>query len=374
MNMYVCTKCNAEYPIDRVMWQCPCGGLLDIDVKADLPIELLIRRKPTMWRYREVLPVVEDSHIISFNEGFTPLLPMSFANRSIFVKQDHLFPTGSYKDRGASVLISKVCELGIAEVIEDSSGNAGAAIAAYCARAGVTCHIFVPEHTSPDKVGQIMAYGARLHKVKGSREDTARVTLRKASRIYYASHYWNPFFMHGTKTFAYEICEQLDWYAPHAVVLPVGHGTLLIGAYLGFTELIRAGTIDRLPKLIAIQAERCAPCAYAFAKGEDVLYEHAFMDTIAAGIAIENPLRKKQILTAVHISGGHFITVTDAEIVCALEDLCAKGCYVEPTAAATIAGLKRYLDDAPMNEVVVSTLTGHGLKTSSKIKEILKKK
>lgn len=368
----ICTKCHAVYPIDRTIWQCPCGGLLDIDIKAKLPLELVTRRKPTMWRYREVLPILDDTAIVSFDEGFTPLLKVLWSGRTVFIKQDYLFPTGSYKDRGASVLISKVQELGIHEVIEDSSGNAGAAIAAYCARAKIACHVYVPEHTSSDKVGQIQAYGAHVHTVKGSREDTAQTTLRKAARMYYASHYWNPFFMHGTKTFAYEMCEQLDWYAPHAVVVPVGHGTLLIGAYLGFTELLGAGIISRLPKIIAVQAERCAPCAFAFAKGEDARYEHAYMDTVATGIAIANPVRKEQIITAVHMSDGHFITVTDAEIMQALQELCARGFYVEPTAAATIAGLTEYIKDAPPNEVIITTLTGHGLKTSEQIGELLK--
>jgi threonine synthase len=369
----ICTKCSTVYPIDRAIWQCPCGGLLDIDIKARFTIDSTSRRKSTMWRYREVLPIVDDGAIISFDEGLTPLLKLTFSQRIVFVKQDYLFSTGSYKDRGASVLISKVRELGIDEVIEDSSGNAGAAVAAYCARAGIQCHIYVPDRTSPDKITQIMAYGARLHRVKGSREETAQATLKKAARMYYASHYWNPFFMHGTKTFAYEICEQLDWYAPHAIVVPVGHGTLLIGAYLGFTELLREGIINRLPKIIAVQAERCAPCAHAFVHGEDAVFEHAYMDTIANGIAIANPVRKKQIITAVNMSDGHFITVTDAEIMTAWEKLCTNGFYVEPTAAATIAGLEQYLSVAPPNEVIVTTLTGHGLKTSAAFKEMPEK-
>lgn len=368
----ICTKCSTVYPINQALWQCPCGGLLDIDIKTNLSLDSIVRRKPTMWRYREVLPIIDDGAIVTYEEGFTPLLKTVWSRRSIYVKQDFLFPTGSYKDRGASVLISKVRELGIDEVIEDSSGNAGAAIAAYCARAGISCHIYVPENTAADKVGQIQAYHAQLHTVKGTREDTAQTTLRKAARMYYASHYWNPFFMHGTKTFAYEICEQLDWYAPHTVIVPVGHGTLLIGAYLGFTEMLAAGIINRLPKIIAVQAERCAPCAFAFDQGYKARYEYAYLDTVATGIAIANPVRKKQIITAVHMSDGHFITVTDAEIITALKKLCEKGFYVEPTAAATFAGLLHYLTNAPPNEVIVTTLTGHGLKTSAQIAELLR--
>jgi threonine synthase len=371
MSTFVCAKCHTEYPIDRPLWQCPCGGLLDIDIKADLPIDLLKQRPPTMWRYREMLPIIEDANIVSYDEGFTPLIRMSFARHTVFIKQDYLFPTGSFKDRGAALLISKIKELGIDRVIEDSSGNAGAAIAAYSARAGIACDIYVPENASQDKIAQIKAYGAQVHVIQGSREDVAQKTLRQAARTYYASHCWNPLFMHGTKTFAYEVCEQLDWYAPHTLVVPVGGGTLLLGAYIGFTEMLSAGLTNRLPRIIAVQAERCAPLAHAFNKGEHIPGDVVYFDTIAKGIAISNPIRRSQILTAVQMSDGCFITVTDAEIIQALKDLCAHGFYVEPTAAATIAGLKRYLETASPNEMIVSTLTGHGLKTSNLIQELL---
>lgn len=371
MNKFICSKCNTEHATNRVLWQCPCGGLLDIDIKPCLSIDTIKQRKPTMWRYREMLPIDDDTNIVTFNEGFTPMVKMLYNQRSVWVKQDYLFPTGSYKDRGASVLISKAKELGINKVIEDSSGNAGAAIAAYCARAGIRCQIFVPHHVSDDKIGQIQAYAAEVRVIKGTREDVARATFLEAARTYYASHCWNPYFIHGTKTFAYEVCEQLDWYAPHAIVVPVGHGTLLIGAYIGFTELLSAGIINRLPKIIAIQAERCAPLAFAFSQGEQAVCEYMYLDTVAEGIAISNPVRKKQILTAVHMSNGHFITVTDAQIIDALKRLCSEGFYVEPTAATAIAGLIIYLQDAPPNEIIVTTLTGHGLKTSKILKDIL---
>ena len=177
MSNLICTKCNQKFPLEEKIWKCACGGLLDVDFHPHFPLDKIRQRKPTMWRYREAIPISEDQNIISFEEGFTPLIQVDFGRRSVWIKQDHLFPTGSYKDRGASVLISKVKELGIPKVVEDSSGNAGCAIAAYSAKGGITSEIFVPENTSPGKLAQIQAYGAKLNKIPGSREDTARAVL-----------------------------------------------------------------------------------------------------------------------------------------------------------------------------------------------------
>ncbi|MEM9982561.1 MAG: pyridoxal-phosphate dependent enzyme, partial [Bacteroidota bacterium] len=161
---------------------------------------------------------------------------IEFDNFKIHLKLDFLFPTGSYKDRGASVMISKVKELGIDKVVQDSSGNAGASVAAYCAKAGIACDIYAPKCTSQAKLTQIKMYGATLHLIDGTREDTAQAALEAAQKSYYASHCWNPYFFQGTKTFAFEIAEQMGWKAPDTVILPAGNGTLLIGAYIGFRE------------------------------------------------------------------------------------------------------------------------------------------
>ena len=289
------------------------------------------------------------------------------------LKQDHLFPSGSYKDRGAAVLVSKVKELGIPRVVEDSSGNAGCAVAAYCAQAGIGCTIMVPEATSPAKLTQIRLHGAELIRVPGSRQETAEAALRLAQNSYYASHSWNPFFFQGTKTFAYEISEQLGWRAPDAVVLPVGNGTLLLGAAIGFGDLLRSGVIAKMPRLVAVQAAACAPLAQAFA-GEDVvsLRVDANQRTLAEGIAIATPVRGPQILAAVRNSRGCFLTVSEDDIVAALLDLAGQGFYVEPTSAATIAGLRQYLGMSD-DSLVVSVLTGHGLKSTEKLVQMLDK-
>lgn len=324
-----------------------------------------------MWRYREAIPLEDNSVITSFDEGFTPLTEVMIDGKAVFIKQDQLFPTGSYKDRGASALISKVKELGIKEVVEDSSGNAGAAIAAYCAHADIKCHIFVPENTSEGKLAQIQLYGAELHKIPGSREDTAQAALLAAEKIYYASHAWNPFFFHGTKTFAFEVSEQLGWRSPDAVILPVGNGTLLLGAYIGFKEMLQARIIDRLPRIIGVQAENCAPLYRAYRENLAEVPPAETKETLAEGIAIARPVRGRQIIDTTQQTGGEFITVSEVEIRKALGEICGRGYYIEPTSAATIAGIKKYLPFSIHNEVIVSAFTGHGLKATEKMLKLL---
>jgi len=363
-----CQACHKEYASSEPVWNCKCGGLLTLDFHARFPLDKILKRKPTIWRYREALPIEHDKHIISFDEGFTPLVQEEFAGKKVLLKQDHLFPSGSYKDRGASVLVSKIKELGVKKVVEDSSGNAGAAIAAYCAKANIACDIYVPEKTSAGKLLQIEQYGADLHKVPGTRADTAKAVWLAAKSTYYASHYWNPFFLHGTKTCVFEIVEQLGWNVPDAIILPVGNGTLLLGTFIGLKELQREKIIHGLPKIIGVQAENCAPLAHAW-KNHCKTSPHPFIkETIAEGIAIANPVRVKDMLHAIKETNGDIMTVKEKEILDALHSTARKGYYIEPTSAVAIAGFKKY----PMkqDEIVVLPLTGHGLKASETIMKI----
>src|SRR4030042_202943 len=259
MERFFCSNCHRSYPLQPARWRCDCGSFLDLEFEPKFPIRKILKRRPTLWRYREAVPIYHETSILSMKEGFTPLEEITFDGNRTLVKMDYLFPTGSYKDRGATVLISKMKEWGVQKVVEDSSGNAGSAIAAYSAKAGIRCDIYVPQYTSPGKLVQIQAYGATLKKVRGSREKTAEKAMKAASRIYYGSHCWNPFFLHGTKTFAFEICEQIGWEAPDALVLPVGHGTLLLGAYIGFRELKEAGIVKKIPKIVGVQSAACDP-------------------------------------------------------------------------------------------------------------------
>lgn len=322
-----------------------------------------------MWRYREALPIEADEHIISFDEGFTPLVQEQFAGKQVLLKQDHLFPSGSFKDRGASVLISKVHELGIHHVVEDSSGNAGAAIAAYCAKGGIACDIYVPQKTAESKLQQILQYGALLHRVPGTREDTAQAIRPAAQTTYYASHCWNPYFFHGTKTCIFEIVEQLGWTAPDTLFLPVGNGTLLYGTYLGVCELHREQIIETLPRIIGVQTERCAPLASIWNHKHTTVKTTRCADTIADGIAIETPVRSADIIRAVQQTHGEIITVSEGEINNALHELLHRGYCVEPTSAVALAGFMNYHRTLQPEEQVVIPLTGHGLKKSLAYKE-----
>jgi threonine synthase len=261
------------------------------------------------------------------------------------------------------VMVSKMKEWGIRHAVQDSSGNAGAAVAAYCTHTGIACDIYVPQATSPEKLRQIRSYGANLILVPGDRDATARAALKAAETGYYASHCWNPFFHHGVKTFSYEVCEQLGWRAPDCVVLPAGNGSLLIGVAIGFAELRSMNIIEKSPRLIAVQAQACAPLFRAFQQtAEDAM---GAQPTIAEGIAIAQPIRLRDMVSAIEKTNGAVMAVDDAEIVQARDEMGKMGFFIEPTAAVAIAGAKRYLSTGVHDEreMVVTLFTGHGLKS-----------
>jgi threonine synthase len=357
--------------MDHPIWRCDCGGLLEILFQARFEREKIARRKPTLWRYREAIPVSDDVNVVSFDEGMTPMIPVELGPGRLFLKLEALFPTGSYKDRGATVLLSKAKELGIERIVEDSSGNAGCAIAAYAAKAGIRCEILVPENVSPGKLAQIRFYGASLRSVPGCREDTARAAMAAAETTYYASHSWNPFFFQGTKTFAYEVWEQMGFRAPEALLLPAGNGTLLIGSYIGFRELMEAGLVERIPRHIAVQAASCAPLLAMYRGGLDAVPAVESRETLAEGVAIAAPVRGKQIVDIVRRTGGEVVAVDDAQVEKTLLLLGRKGLYVEPTSALPVAA---FLAHASLRSgVVVAPLTGHGLKANEKMLKIVSK-
>ncbi len=375
MFYFVCMKLydsvtKTTYNTDMAIWQSPEGNLLRLDFEAKFPIDKILSRPTNMWRYREALPIQHDHHIISKQEGYTPLLTIDFKGKRVGIKQEQLFSSGSYKDRGATVMMSKIKELGIQKIIQDSSGNAGCAVAAYAAAANIDCTIYLQSDTAPAKIAQMHAYGAHIEFINGTREDVAKATLIAAQQTYYASHSWNPFFFQGTKTFAYEICEQLGWKAPDSVVLPVGNGTLLIGCYIGFMDLIKAGIITKMPKLIAVQSEHCAPLSTAFKHGKPTCEPVNPKPTLAEGIAIAQPIRGSEILDYVQQSKGDILTVTEAEITDAWKLCAQKGFYIEPTSAATIAGLQKYMQGYP-DEEIISLFSGHGLKSTDKILKMI---
>ncbi len=371
----ICSSCGKEFLPGRELFRCPsCGSYFNLKLEGfEFDPSMLDDSKGTgIWRYRLVIPVKDES-IISYGEERTPLTEYSSDSGEILVKLDYLFPSGSYKDRGAAVLISKVKELGIDFVVEDSSGNAGASVSAYCAKGGIGCSVYVPASNSEAKLSQIKSYGADLVAVEGSRAETSRRVLEAAEKHYYASHIWNPYFYHGTKTFAYEVCEQLGWKAPDTVVLPAGHGTLFLGSYIGFSELYESGVISEMPRFIGVQSANCCP-VYDKWKGKSS--PAVIAETLAEGIAISGPVRIDDMIIAASKTGGEFITVDEEEIRNTLLQLVGKGFYTEPTSAAVIAGAEKYLKNKKNREedpgLTVSVLTGSGLKASEKIYKIMK--
>jgi threonine synthase len=365
-----CAACGQTHLLDELAWRCAnCHGVLDlagftpvIPKAADLAA-----RPPSLWRYAEALPIGEP-HAITLGEGMTPLVTAP-RHPGVRLKIDHLMPTGSFKDRGAVMLIALAAHLGVTRLMADSSGNAGTAVAAYAARAGIACDVYVPESTSVGKVAQLHAYGATVHQIPGSREDTARAAARTADEpgVFYASHVYHPFFLHGTKTYALELWEQLGGRLPGTLVLPVGNGTLVLGAYLGCVELLSQGLIDRLPNIVAVQAAGCAPLATAFASGRPIPVDVPAHATVAEGIAIAEPARGPQILSAVRSTGGAIVTVTDEQVHAAHAFLARAGLYVEPTSAVCWAAIQAGLvPTTPRSDglpAVVAPLCGSGLKS-----------
>lgn len=322
----------------------------------------------SIWRYRYALPFPKDDaewRKITLGEGVTPLVDAGPEYPGLKFKVEYVMPTLSFKDRGSVVMVAKAKERGVERIAADSSGNAGTAAAAYAARVGMSCDVFVPESASVGKLKQIEMHGARVHRIKGPRQ-AATDAVREfvdATDIFYASHVLNPYFHEGTKTFAYEIWEQLGYAAPDHVILPVGHGTLVLGAYKGFLELHNAGYIEQLPKIHAVQVMACAPIAEAYSRNEHTVATVTDKGTLAEGIAITSPPRGAEIIAAVRASGGDIIALSDDKVRHARRELAYNGFFVEPTAAVSFAAYRYvYRPRFTPGKVTVVPLCGAGLK------------
>ncbi|MDE0019628.1 MAG: threonine synthase [Candidatus Poribacteria bacterium] len=364
---YECTTCNKTYKISSLRYQCDCGNALTLVRESHICPNPQVPAAMSLWRYREALPIEVDTDIVTLGEGMTPLVPLDVNAPEHFVKLDYLCPTGSYKDRGASVLLTHLKALGVEAVVEDSSGNAGAAIAAYSARAGIHCTIYCPESTSQGKLRQISAYGAELKLVPGNRMATTEAVKRAAETTCYASHNWHPFFLEGTKTLAYEIVEQLGWRAPTHVICPVGFGSIYLGLFIGFQELQAQGIIVNTPRLLGVQPDVCCPIYNAYVnKTASITRMAQTGKTLAEGTTAELPIRGQMILEAISSTNGAFTTVDNTDIKIGLEILSAKGIYVEPTSAVVVKGYQKFQETGIIStgDLVVSILTGIGLKAS----------
>jgi threonine synthase len=365
---YLDPRTGRTYPLDRPRW---CGDDRAPLLLTPLPgiTRAAIRQEDrSLWRYAAALPFIPEDPI-SMGEGCTPLVPRVIAGATALLKCEWFAPTGSFKDRGASVMLSLLRAQGVSEVLEDSSGNGGAAIAAYAAAGGMKATIFVPESTSPAKTVQSRAAGATIRLIPGSRQDCADAALGEAERIFYASHNWHPFFLQGTKTLAYELWEDLGFVAPDNVIVPCGAGSNVLGCGIGFAELRRAGEISRSPRIFAAQPANCAPIARAFL-GEPAVPARP---TIAEGTAIAQPLRTAEVVAVLKESGGGAVMLSEEEIGQATLDLARSGIYVEPTCAQAAAAFARLLAAGTIapEETTVIVLTGTGLKATPRIAELL---
>ncbi len=359
-----CTNCGRVYPLNGVPHACPrCGGLYDIPAPLRFRPQEVDPQAPGIWRYRALFGLPPGVPPLSLGEGNTPLLTdKTPAGQTVYFKCEHLNPTGSFKDRGTATLLAFLRARGVQKVVEDSSGNAGASLAAYAARAGIQATVYVPEAASGRKLAQIRAYGAQVQTVPGSRSAAteAAVQAATAGSGVYASHARLPFNLPGYATLALELYQQLGR-LPGAVVVPVGQGGLLLGLARGFLALREAGLALQLPQLFGVQALACAPLWAMSTMGISAMGFVQELPTLAEGIRIRHPLRGDAVLQAVANSGGDFVAVPEEDILPARDELARRGLYVEPTSAVVWAALKHLPPDLPQPLVLV--LTGSGYKT-----------
>ena len=365
-----CTSCDAQHAADMLTLGCrECGSPLDVwylDAGTGTGGE-----PPPGWSGHDIpLPHHRESAWVSLGEGNTPRVELPAVGRILGLdrlegKLEFLNPTGSFKDRGSAVMVTVAREHGVTELVEDSSGNAGASVAAYSARAGITAHIFAPAAAPQAKLRQIVAYGAEVHPVDGTREATtqAAVAYYTERRLVYASHALSPYYLEGAKTFAYEVGGRSRGALPGHIVFPVGNGSLLLGTWIGFKELLRAGHVPSIPRLHCVQARAVMPAVAGY-RGENWSPD-ASASTVAGGIAVATPARLQQVLAALRETDGVAVAVDDPQIT-RWQTLLAtqEGVYAEPTSAAAFAGLERLVADGVIgsDDPVLVPITGFGLK------------
>ena len=374
-----CINCNSEYNIDEIVYFCKkCGDLLEIEYdQSELNRALKEnewRNAPlSVWRYRIFMPVKHSSKIVTLNEGGTGLhlcqrLAEWLGIRQLYVKNEGENPTGSFKDRGMTVGVTKATELGAKSVICASTGNTSASLAAYAAKAGLQCSVLIPSgKIAYGKLSQAMIYGARVIQVRGNFDQALNMVLKLSEkhRNIYLLNSINPFRIEGQKSLGFEICDQLNQQAPDRIVVPVGNAGNISAIWKGFKEFHDSNFVKSLPKMTGIQADRAAPIATAIKNGNDTIVPVAEPETVATAIRIGAPVSWKKAMNAIKESHGTAETVTDAEILDAQKTLArVEGLFVEPASASSIAGLKKLIENGEIDrdEIVVCVTTGHGLK------------
>jgi len=361
---FYCSECGKREAVTTRKSHCDCGGLWKLDYRPpEFDLTEIDCNEWSMFRYHRFMALDNDEtwRGITLGEGMTPVIRL---DENVLLKMDYFMPTLSFKDRGAAVLISHCKSIGVDSVVQDSSGNAGNSVAAYCAKAGIKCEIFVPEGTSPKKIDMIRAHGAVCTVVPGSRDHCADLCREKVERegVYYANHVYNPFFYEGTKTYIYEVYEQIGR-IPTNIVVPVGNGTLFLGVMHALEHLLDSGCIDTMPQVIALQTETCDPILRAAEQGLKEPVKVTPQKTIAEGIAIGKPMRGKEILEYAHKYSIRFIHAPEDKIMDARKALARKGVYCEHTTAANYAAYLEYCEKYGPTPDCLITMCGAGLKS-----------
>ena len=375
-----CINCKTQYDIDEILYFCKkCGDILEIkfDFKelSQTLKESDWKTKPlSVWRYRDFMPIHEAAHIVTLNEGGTGSAPFptfrqkKLGLKEVYVKNEGENPTGSFKDRGMTVGVTKAVELGARHVICASTGNTSASLAAYAARAGIKCTVLIPSgKIAYGKLAQAMIHGAKVLQVRGNFDQALEFVLKLAEKhkSIYLLNSINPFRIEGQKSLGYEICEQLNNKAPDRIIIPVGNAGNISAVWKGLTEFHKLGFIKTLPKMTGIQAAGSAPIAQAIKTNSDKIIPVENPETVATAIRIGAPVSWKKAVNAIHESHGTAETVTDEEILDAQKMLARiEGIFVEPASASSIAGLKKLVQNGVIDkdERVVCITTGHGLK------------
>jgi threonine synthase len=359
-----CQDCGNEQELTNETWRCDCGGTWEV---ADLPEfdpQKIDRDDYSIWRYGSLLGLDVSNPIKRMGVGWTPLVPIRLFDMQCALKLEYLSPSGSFKDRGVNAMINQIIHMGVETVVEDSSGNAGASLAAHAARFGISAEIYVPEYASTAKQQQIRLYGASVKAISGPRSATEKAAQASiGGNRAYASHAFHPAYLAGQVTSAYELWEQLGGKAPDWILVPTAQGGQFLGNWFGFRQLLKAKLISRLPHLVAVQAAQIAPIHQAWTHGLDHIPKiDSPGQTLAEGVAIAGPVRGKRILQALRESNGFTLAIDEIGIKTAYQQAANLGYFVEPTSALVFAGLKHLQDQIPKEDLVVLSLTGNGLK------------
>lgn len=389
MSHLKCIECNATYSIDEIIYKCgKCGGILEVitdleKVKEKISTKKWLETPLSVWRYIDFLPIKDRINIVTLKEGGTGLhrcnrLGEKLGLKKLFVKFEGENPTGSFKDRGMTVGISKARELGVNIVICASTGNTSASLAAYAAKSGMQCIVLVPAgKIGVGKLAQAIAHGARLVQIKGNFDDSLEMVFKLCERNnqIYLLNSINPFRIEGQKTLAFEVSEQLG-VSPDCMVMPVGNAGNISAAWKGFNEFEKLNLIKSKPRMIGIQAEGASPIVNAFRKKEMTVEPILSPETVATAIQIGNPVSWKKALNAINNSNGYAETVSDNEILGAQRLLAqTEGIFAEPASATPIASLKKLLDQGIIekSDTIVCVATGHGLKDADVITRVFGK-